>query len=258
MKPRVLLVEEHMLVALGLQMALCERNWVVETTSGPTALDVIAHAQRFAPHCVLVDLHIGGSLGNGIELVGPLAATGAKVVVLTAERRRMALAKLVEAGAAGWIGKGAALDEVDATLIRVREGGTVIGRADRAALLEDLRRERAGTVSVNATFERLTQREALVLGALIDGQSAVDIAKANFVALATVRSQIRSVLQKLGVRSQLAAVAVASSHRGLLPARSQPEHDRRRAHPRVHSRRPPESPQVTPTIPAIRGSRRSL
>ena len=231
MTRRVLLVEEHVLVALGLELALCERNWAVEVASGPTALEVIAHAQRFAPQIVLVDLHIGGSLGNGIDLVGPLAATGAKVVVLTSERRQMALAELVEAGAAGWINKGAMLDEVDATLTRVLEGGTVLGRADRAALLEKLRSQRAGTVVVNATFERLTQREALVLSALIDGQSAVEIARANFVSLATVRSQIRAVLLKLGVRSQLAAVAAASSHRGLLPADTQRDHDRRTTHP---------------------------
>jgi DNA-binding NarL/FixJ family response regulator len=40
--------------------------------------------------------------------------------------------------------------------------------------------------------------------------SAEEIAEAQFVALTTVRSQIRAVLQKLGVRSQLAAVAYAN------------------------------------------------
>ena len=236
--PRVLLVEEHALVALGLKLALCERNWDVEIASGPTASDVTAHAVRFQPHCVLIDLHIGGGLGNGIDLVGPLTATGAKVIVLTAERRRLALAELVDAGAAGWIGKDASLDEVDATLCRMLDGASVLGRADRAALLEDLRAQRAGSVEVNGTFERLTQREALVLGALIDGQSAVEIAEANFVSLATVRSQIRSVLQKLGVRSQLAAVALASNHRELLPEPAQADRDRRRPHAHAHSRHP--------------------
>ena len=47
-----------------------------------------------------------------------------------------------------------------------------------------------------------------MLGALTNGLSADEIAATQFVALTTVRSQIRSVLQKLGVRSQVAAVAV--------------------------------------------------
>jgi len=230
MKGRVLLVEDHVLVAIGLQVALSGRGWDVETISGPTATDVVAHAQRFEPQCVLLDINLGGGIGSGIDLIGPLLSTGTQVVMLTAERRRLVLAECLEAGAAGWIGKGAVLDEVDSTLGHVLAGGTVIGRVDRAALLDELRLDRTGTLRAHATFERLTQREALVLGALIDGLSADEIAAAHFVALTTVRSQIRAVLQKLGVRSQLAAVAVASAHRALLPHQSQAGRDRRRAH----------------------------
>ena len=49
-----------------------------------------------------------------------------------------------------------------------------------------------------------------MLGALVDGLSAEEIAEAHFVAVTTVRSQVRGILQKLGVRSQLAAVATAN------------------------------------------------
>lgn len=210
MSGRVLVVEDHVLVAIVLQLALSGRGWDVGTVSGPTALDVIAHAQRFEPQVVLLDINLGGDVGRGVELIGPLLSTGAQVVMLTAETRRTVLAECVEAGAAGWLGKGALLDEVDWTLSHVLDGGTILGRADRAALLEELRLERAGTLHAHATFERLTQREALVLGALIDGLTADEIADAHFVALTTVRTQIRAVLQKLDVRSQLAAVALAN------------------------------------------------
>lgn len=230
MSGRVLIVEDQALMAIGLQLALSGRCWEAETTSGPTAPDVIAHAQRFRPQCVLLDIHLGGSVGSGIELIEPLLSMGAQVVMLTAEMRRMVLAECIEAGAAGWIGKGATLDEVDSTLRHVVAGGAIIGRTDRAALLDELRLERAGTLRAHATFERLTQREALVLSELIDGLGAEEIADAHFVALTTVRSQIRAVLQKLGVRSQLAAVAVASAHRELLPHRVRAGRDRRRTY----------------------------
>jgi hypothetical protein len=46
-------------------------------------------------------------------------------------------------------------------------------------------------------------------GALVDGLSGDEIAKAHYVAVTTVRSQVRGILQKLGVNSQLAAVATA-------------------------------------------------
>ncbi|CAN5475619.1 response regulator transcription factor [soil metagenome] len=225
------MVEHHELVALGLQLALSERCWDVETSSGPTGPDVVDHARRFEPEGVLLDIHLGSGIGSGIELIRPLVATGAQVVMLTAERRRMALAECVEAGAAGWISKEAGLDDVDSTLEYVIAGGSLIGRADRATLLHDLRCERALTLRSHATFERLTQREALVLGALVDGLSAEEIADAHFVALTTVRSQIRAVLQKLDVRSQLAAVALAGMHRELLPHEARAGRNRRRARP---------------------------
>ncbi|HXW80901.1 MAG TPA: helix-turn-helix transcriptional regulator [Acidimicrobiales bacterium] len=58
-------------------------------------------------------------------------------------------------------------------------------------------------------FDRLTPREQEVLSALMRGDTARDICKHSFVAMPTVRSQIRSILTKLGVSSQLAAVVLA-------------------------------------------------
>jgi two-component system nitrate/nitrite response regulator NarL len=228
---RVLVVEEHALVAAGLRMALSERSWHVETSDGPGAQDVIDHAREFQPQCVLLDIHMRNGIGSGIDLIRPLVTIGSQVVMLTAERRRSVLAECLEAGAAGWIGIDSGLDEVDSTLAHVVEGRPILGRTARAELLERLRTERATSLRAQATFEKLTQREALVLAAMMDGLSAEEIAQAHFVALTTVRSQIRSVLRKLGVRSQLAAVALADGHRGLLPREASEGRDRRRSEP---------------------------
>jgi len=76
-------------------------------------------------------------------------------------------------------------------------------------VLTSLREHRAAERARLAPFERLTTRERIVLGALMDGASAEEIAKSSFVSLATVRSQIRSILEKLSVHSQVAAVALA-------------------------------------------------
>jgi len=226
----VLVVEPHPLAAEGLKLALTGRGWTVETSSGQSAANAVAQTRRFQPQCVLVDV--------GIDLICSLASTDAQVVVLTAERRRTVLAECLEAGAVGWIGKRADLDEVDATLSDLLNGGAVVGQTERVALLHALRLERMREQRSQATFERLTRREGLVLAALIDGLSAEEIAAEHFVSLATVRSQIRGVLHKLGVRSQLAAVAVAGAHRELLPQREQAERERRRVPPRHREREP--------------------
>ncbi len=218
-------------MAAGLQLALSQRQWHVETNDAATADDVVAHAQRFGANCVLLNTHLRNGVGSGLALIEPLRATGAHVVMLTAERRRTVLAECLEAGAVGWIGVTTPLDEVDATLARVTSGGSIIGRTERSQLLEHLRLERAQSRRAEAIFEQLTHREALVLAALTDGLNADEIARAHFVALTTVRSQIRSVLQKLGVKSQLAAVAIADTHRELLPYESSRSRDRRRVTP---------------------------
>ena len=157
---RVLVVEDHALVAIGLQLALSARGWEVETTDGPTAADVIEHAHRFQPQCVLLDIGLGEGVGSGIDLIAPLRATGAEVVMLTAETRRAVLAACLEAGAAGWIGKDAFLDEVVAALDDVLAGTPLIGCAAREAMIDELRIERAGQRRALSPFERLTAARA--------------------------------------------------------------------------------------------------
>jgi DNA-binding NarL/FixJ family response regulator len=206
MTARVLIVEDHALVAIGLQLALAARGWEVETTDGPAVADVIEHAGRFRPQCVLLDIGLGEGVGSGVDLIAPLRDLGAQVVMLTAESRRIVLASCLEEGAAGWIGKDAFLVR---TLDDVLDGTPLVGCAVREAMLDELRIERAGQRKALTPFERLTAREREVLAALVDGLSAEEISEQRFVALTTVRSQIRAVLHKLGVRSQLAAVAQA-------------------------------------------------
>jgi len=58
-------------------------------------------------------------------------------------------------------------------------------------------------------FDFLTVREQVVLAELMEGHRAVEIANTAFVSISTVRSQIKAIRNKLGVNSQLAAVAMA-------------------------------------------------
>jgi two-component system, NarL family, nitrate/nitrite response regulator NarL len=159
---------------------------------------------------VLLDINLGEGVGSGVDLVAPLRATGAQVIMLTAETRRTVLAACLEEGAAGWVGKDTFPDQVGRTLTDVLAGTPLIGCTARETMLDELRIERAGVRRALSQFERLTTREREVLAALVDGLSTEEIAETQFVSLTTVRSQIRGVLQKLGVRSQLAAVAQAN------------------------------------------------
>lgn len=210
MSPRVLVVEDHPLVATGLELALRARGWTVHTVDGPDAAAVLSVAGDLRPDCVLLDLHLGDDLGSGVDLIAPLRATGAPVVMLTAETDPYLLASCVEAGAEGWIGKDAFVDRIVTSVEDVLSGRPLLGAAAREALLDDLRVRRDSLTRALSPFERLTPRERLVLGGLAEGLSADEIATSHYVSLATVRSQVKAILQKLGVRSQLAAVAMVN------------------------------------------------
>jgi two-component system, NarL family, nitrate/nitrite response regulator NarL len=216
-KGRVLVVHEHPLLASALQAALADCGWAVETSCSGTVDEVLGSAAGFHPDCILLDVDHGAAVGNGIELIRPLVTAGNRVVMLTEEGRRLVLAECLEAGAVGWIDTTLDLGEVDSMLESVIAGIALVGRTEQAELLQWLAGERARQRSVQARFDALTPREADVLSALADGLTAEEIARRHVVALTTVRTQIRAVLRKLGVRSQLAAVALADAHRSLLP-----------------------------------------
>jgi DNA-binding NarL/FixJ family response regulator len=80
----------------------------------------------------------------------------------------------------------------------------------RQHLVNELRCAREHERAEREPFDRLTSREQQVLNALADGRSVACIAEDWFVSEATVRSQVRGVLLKLGVSSQLEAVARAT------------------------------------------------
>lgn len=206
---RLLIVEDHELLSGTLALALRQRGLEVEVVNGPNGQAVVDRAAELAPVLVLLDLDLGPALGNGVDLVRPLVHAGARVVIMSGDSSRPRLGACVEAGASGIVPKASKFDELVAAVERSAEGGDLLPEAERQGLLAELRESRRASHERLAPFARLTPREQAVLARLIAGESAETIAERSYVSLATVRSQIRAILLKLGVNSQLAAVALA-------------------------------------------------
>lgn len=207
---RVLVVEDHSLLAQSLVVALnivgLEHTEVVEELS-PSG--VLAHAARFRPDVVLLDLHLGPGF-SGLQLVEPLAKRGARVLVMTADQDRTALARALKAGAAGLFSKCQPFDELIQLIDDAARGHTTLEPWARAELLASLHEEDSDqTATTTQRLSTLTRREGEVLNGLLLGHNADQIANEQVVSLATVRSHIQSILRKLGVNSQLAAVVLA-------------------------------------------------
>jgi two-component system, NarL family, nitrate/nitrite response regulator NarL len=190
-------------------LALRAEGFDVEMTDSLDANGIIETAERLKPDVVLLDLDIGGELGTSLSIIPSLQDSGARVVMVTGVTDRSRLAACVEAGAIGLVSKAEPFDVLIESVKEAVELGTLLSPGQRDELMAELRRQRSDERQRLAAFEQLTPRESQVLAALMDGRSAEQIANEWVVSLATVRSQIRSLLMKLSVNSQLSAVALA-------------------------------------------------
>jgi DNA-binding NarL/FixJ family response regulator len=206
---RVLVVDDHALLAATLAAELRHAGCVVAVVPAPTLAAVLVAVDEFRPNVALLDLYLGRSVGTSIPLIGPLADIGVEVLVLTGATDLLMHAACVEAGATAVLSKSAEFDTLLAAVVDTAAHQRVQSLTERAEMLDRLRRARNDERARLAPFRRLTPREAAVLAELMRGRSAAEIAEVFVVSLATVRSQIRAILQKLDVSSQLAAVAIA-------------------------------------------------
>lgn len=201
---RVALVDDHALLVQSLALAL-----------GAHGLDVVAvdpvQPLRRPPHDVdvaLLDLALGEGRW-GLDLLPELRPWCGAVVVLTGETDVRLLGDALLAGCLGAVPKSAPVTDIVEAVRCAAAGEALPTRWADPAWSAASRRARAEERQQLADFERLTGREREVLANLVDGRDVAEIASDAVVSVATVRSQVRGVLTKLGVSSQLQAVARA-------------------------------------------------
>jgi DNA-binding NarL/FixJ family response regulator len=205
----VLVVEERRPIAQSLAATLADQATTVTTLVEP-GLDGSVPAPA-TPHggVALLDAGIGAP-GDAPALTRALAAAGWSVLVLSRPGDLLTPAACLEAGAALRFAADASLADIVDAVSALRAGRPLAGADhEHAALLAMLRAARTESARARRPFQHLTPRERQVLGALMDGHRASQIAETGFVSVTTVRNQIQAVLTKLGVSSQLEAVALA-------------------------------------------------
>jgi DNA-binding NarL/FixJ family response regulator len=205
---RLLLVDDHRLLVETLQVSLAQAGLDVSVAPCGTFEEVLAEAAAVRPSLVVLDLDLQGA-GYGYDLIGPLRELGAEVIVLTGTVDRLDLARCLEAGALGIASKANGFGNVLEQIRRAADGECVTPITEKAQLLADLAAHRRAEDKRHAPFEALSLRERDVLRQIVEGKQAATIAKDSYVSVATVRTQIRSILLKLEVTSQVAAVALA-------------------------------------------------
>lgn len=199
---RVLIVEDHQVVADGLAALLNDQPDMTVVGKAASVVESIAHAENLKPDVVLVDFRLtdgtGADAGAGIRQVRPEA----KLIFLTREDSDAARFAAIEAGASAFIHKSRAASEVVEAIRAVSSGGTLFTPRTIATLLNK-RRE------MDSQLESLTPREKEVLRLMAEGVASRDIAARLGISYTTVRTHIRSLGSKLGVHSKLEAIVKA-------------------------------------------------
>jgi DNA-binding NarL/FixJ family response regulator len=206
---RVAIVEDHALLAESVGLALRAEGFDVVHGDLAGAEALLASIRPDPTLLVILDLDLGEPIGDGATLIPALREAGARVLVVSGSRDVVRVAAAVERGAIGYVGKNQPFEVLLRTVLRAVAGQTVFDSFEREELLTQLRRHRAEESRRLGPFQALTPKESQVLDALSAGRSVERIATDWVVSEATVRTQVRGVLNKLDVRSQLAAVAKA-------------------------------------------------
>ncbi len=210
---RVAVVEDHLLFAESLEVALTLEGHDVHRIEVPVQTAVpagwlLTALLRVRPRVVLLDLDLG-SAGPGTRFIEPLVRSRAAVVVVTGDTREAVWGECLRRGARAVLEKTASLNTILATIRLIGDGRPVMSREERERLMLVYHQEKQELQDVRARLARLTPREREVLHCLMEGTTVREIARASFVSEATVRTQVKSILAKLEVCSQLAAVGIA-------------------------------------------------
>lgn len=209
---RITIIDDHALFAESVSLTLEAEGYVVRridlNDEHATLATVLATALRSAPRVVLLDLDLG-RVGDGMRLITPLAAAGIAVVVVTGSGESARRGECLRRGAKAVLVKTCPLHEVVATVRRARDGLPLMNAQERGSLIELALHDRDEVRDIRTRLDRLTRREMEVLGALMRGAPVREIARDSVVSEATVRTQVKSILAKMEMSSQLAAVGAA-------------------------------------------------
>ena len=179
---------------------------VAEACTGQQALELAVYHR---PDVVLTDYALPGM--DGIEATRRLRGhdRSIRVVMLTAASDEEIALSALAAGAVGFISKDGDLDALPHALRAVCDGQAAISPQLTLALLERYQAARACAYGMRPINSGLTDREWQVLDLLAAGQTSDEVAATLVLSVETVRSHIKRVYRKLGVRSRADAVHAA-------------------------------------------------
>lgn len=204
---KVMIADDHPVVRRGLRQILAETpDLLVGAEAGsPSEIMERVHAERW--DVIVLDISLQG--GSGLELIGDIrrVRSDARVLVLTVHPEEQYALRAIRAGAAGFMNKECAPEQLIGAIRKLASGGRYVS----AALAETLASAVAGE-GEGEPHERLSDRELEVLKLLASGKTVTEAAELLSLSVKTVSTHRTRILRKMSMTTtaQLTHYAVRS------------------------------------------------
>ncbi|TMD60343.1 MAG: response regulator transcription factor [Chloroflexi bacterium] len=198
---RVLIVDDHRMVREGLRVFLGHDPELVIVGEAADGVEAVEEALHLRPDVVLMDLHLPGMDGISATRLIRRNAAQTKVIILTGIPNSARVFEAMRAGASGFLLKDAEAGEVCSAIRAAVAGQIHLCPQASASLLREAR--------LSEQTQVLSRREAEVLRLLARGYSNKEIARDLHIGEETVRTHVRRIMAKLGVRRRTQAILVA-------------------------------------------------
>jgi len=203
----VLLVDDHDLVRAGIKKILDEASGIKVVGEAASGEEAVKHARKSHPNVALMDVKMPGI--GGFEATRKLLRVDAdiKVLILTVFDNELYPARLLQAGASGYLTKGASAEEMVRAIRTVHSGQRYLSNdlANRLAF-------RHVTDKEISPFELLSERELQVMMMITRGTGVQVIAENLCLSAKTINSYRYRIFEKLKVKNDVELTLLAIRH----------------------------------------------
>src|SRR5579859_5911101 len=206
---KVLLADDHALVREGVRRLIEDSNEIRVVGEAGDGHEALRLAHKIDPDVAVIDLSMPGLDGLELTRIFARELPRLKVIVLTMHANQEYAVRVLQAGARGFIGKGADGRELTAAILKVAHGGTYLP----AALLEALPQRFAISKPSDDPIAGLSDRELQVLKLLAEGRTGKQIGQSLHLSVKTVDTYRARLLTKLGLETTADLIRFAIRHK---------------------------------------------